>query len=118
MINRCNAKSGKSYKLYSSRGIVVCERWRHDFLAFESDMGPRPSPRHSIDRIDVNGNYEPDNCRWATSKEQARNTRTNLLVTYKGEKMSLAKAADLAGVNYYRARQRLISGKTEAEALS
>lgn len=75
IINRCDNKNGPAYQNYGGRGIKVCERWKSNFENFLSDMGNRPSKKHSIDRIDVEGNYDPNNCRWATYTEQARNTR-------------------------------------------
>lgn len=77
MIDRCYNKKNKHYKNYGGRGIKVCDRWLESFESFFEDMGPRPSSKHSIDRIDVNGNYCPENCRWATIKEQTINKRTN-----------------------------------------
>jgi hypothetical protein len=74
MIRRCTNKNTKRYKHYGGRGIEVCKRWR-DFANFFADMGHRPSSKHSIDRINNNGNYEPSNCRWATSVQQHANQR-------------------------------------------
>jgi hypothetical protein len=72
---RCSNPKASNYKLYGGRGITVCKRWRDSFEAFFADMGSKPSPRHSIDRKNTNGNYNKRNCRWATAKEQANNRR-------------------------------------------
>ena len=84
MIGRCEDPKRVGYSYYGGRGIRVCDRWRHDFAAFLSDVGVRPSSDHSLDRIDPNGNYEPSNVRWATRSEQQHNRRdqqTLLLLT-------------------------------------
>lgn len=75
MLARCYNPQDERYKWYGARGIQVCERWRASFTDFFADMGNRPSPKHSIDRKNNDGNYEPRNCRWATVKEQANNQR-------------------------------------------
>lgn len=77
MMTRCYNPKSNTYKNYGGRGIRVCERWRESALNFYEDMGNKPSAAHTVDRIDVDGDYQPDNCRWATPAEQSRNRRTS-----------------------------------------
>jgi hypothetical protein len=88
LIRRCFNVSCEEYQFYGRRGITVCERWLHSFENFLSDMGVKPKGT-SIDRINNDGNYEPWNCRWATQKQQARNTRKNRIVSMGGESRCL-----------------------------
>jgi hypothetical protein len=78
MIGRCHNQNGDKYRFYGGRGISVCPEWRADFTQFVAHIGLRPSPSHSVDRIDVDGNYQPGNVRWATQKQQAANRRSAL----------------------------------------
>lgn len=96
---RINNPNCKKYSLYGGRGISLCERW-NKFENFIEDMGQPPTSFHSIDRINVNGNYEPGNCRWATAKEQARNKRNSILIDINGQIRPLKEWCDLLGKDY------------------
>jgi len=95
---------------YGGRGIRVCDRWDQSFEAFLQDMGPRPSDQHSLDRIDVNGDYEPHNCRWATVKQQLRNKRGNRLLTCRGETKTLAEWCEITGQKWHTITGRIMRG--------
>jgi len=119
MNRRCHEQSNASYADYGGRGITVCDRWRHSFEDFLADMGPRPSPKHSIDRYpNQNGNYEPGNCRWATSVEQNNNMRSNRNLTYNGETLSVSQWAKRIGINVQTLWERIQSGWSVERALT
>jgi hypothetical protein len=96
MRRRCFAKTNPKYQSYGARGITVCDRWLK-FENFYTDMGAKPDGR-TLDRIDNNGNYCKENCRWATPKEQARNTRRNHMVTHKGRTQCISAWAEEIGI--------------------
>lgn len=97
MKSRCYNENNIGYPTYGAAGVRVCDRWLKDFGAFYKDMGPRPSPGKTVDRIDPYGNYEPGNCRWASVAEQARNRKGNRFVVYCGVRMIVADAVKKAG---------------------
>lgn len=113
MINRCRYPSSPGFARYGGRGIKVCDRWL-SFENFIADMGERPLGK-TLDRIDGDGNYEPNNCRWATSAEQRRNTRANTLLTYSGETKTLAEWADKLGIKRHTLRFRYVRKGWSAE---
>lgn len=108
LIGRCCNKNNQDYPNYGGRGITVCKEWREDFLCFLNDIGHAPTPKHSVDRINVNGHYERGNVYWATSKEQQNNKRTNYLITYNGETKTLQQWSDLRGWHKCVIRHRLV----------
>lgn len=111
MKGRCMNPRNAKFKDYGARGIKVCLEWVNDFARFFSDMGPKPSPSFSLDRIDVDGDYTPANCRWADIKTQARNKRHHRIVELDGAHMPLSEACERTGVNYRSALHRLNTGK-------
>lgn len=118
MRSRCTLPSYPSFNRYGGQGVTVCERWLNSFECFLADMGEPPSEDHSIDRFpNKEGNYEPGNCRWATRKEQNRNTRANVMLTYQGETLSMVEMAEKHGANYGRLQRRIKAGWSVEAAL-
>lgn len=118
ILRRCLEPGCVEYGRYGGRGITICNRWRESFSDFLSDMGPKPTPKHSIDRINNNGNYEPGNCRWATPAQQSRNTSKTVLLTFGGKTMCMTDWARSAGLPFGTLRARIAAGKPLSLALS
>lgn len=118
ILDRCCNPSSPLFPEYGGRGISICDRWRNNFSLFVNDMGERPSKRHSIDRINGLGNYEPGNCRWATYAEQNRNTSRNVMLTKDGQTKCVKDWCDELGINPNRVAYRLSKGLSAELALS
>lgn len=116
IIKRCTNPNTKRWHRYGGRGITICERWR-SFENFLTDMGTRPSNKHSIDRINNDGNYEPSNCRWATAKEQGANTSVNRWITINDQKLTATQWTEKMGLNNNTFYTRLSRGWSEERAL-
>jgi hypothetical protein len=106
MISRCTNPKVEKYPQYGGRGIKVCDRWL-SFLNFISDLGHRPSAKHSLERKDNNGDYCPSNCRWATRKEQGRNRRTNHIIEAGGLKATLVEWSEVTGISEANLKNRI-----------
>lgn len=117
MHDRCRDPNHDAFKYYGGRGIKVCERWG-SFDHFLEDMGPVPSPLHSIDRKDGNGNYDPGNCRWATKHVQMRNFSRNHWIVFNGERLCLYDWAAKAGLNPSCLLRRLQAGWSVKRSLT
>ena len=117
MKSRCDNTNNQDYKDYGERGIEVCERWRHSFDNFIADMGSRPSPKHTIDRVDNDGNYEPSNCRWATRLEQSNNTRSCVILNHNGLSLTLSEWSRRLKINYRTIESRFIRGYCVSDIL-
>lgn len=116
MKRRCDSDKSSHYKYYGGRGITYDLKWK-DFINFFTDMGHPPSPQYSLDRINGNGNYTKENCRWATVTEQANNKKNNTYLTYKGKTQSIADWARELGVPRMRISSRLHRGWSIERAL-
>lgn len=117
MKSRCNNPKHSNYKRYGGRGIRVCERWSESYETFLEDVGERPSPKHTLDRKDNDGNYEPGNVRWATAMEQNRNTSSNRTIDINGVVKPLSEWLEHFGRARKTFYQRITRGMTEQEAL-
>jgi len=108
MKTRCYNPNATNYEFYGGRGITICDRWKDSFVNFLADMGKKPFPEASIDRYpDPDGPYSPDNCRWASKKEQSQNSRKSRMLTYKGETLCLLDWAKRLGITHSTLRVRL-----------
>jgi hypothetical protein len=117
MKHRCTSPKNPCFGRYGGRGITFCERWG-DFANFLADMGPRPSSKHSLDRIDNDRGYEPGNCEWRTRFEQMGNTRRNVYMTHNGETAHIAEWARRMGVGRHTLQCRLYSGWSTEKTLT
>lgn len=112
MKQRCTNPNDAGFHRYGGRGITVCERWQASFYNFEEDMGPKPSPKHSVERLDNNGPYSPENCAWRTMKEQCKNKRSNVLVEHNGKKITVKQLSEETGLPYSTLLARANAGQT------
>lgn len=110
MKTRCYSATAKEFPRYGGRGITICDRWRHSFENFLADMGLKPTPKHSLDRIKNDLGYSPDNCEWRTIVQQNQNTRGNVNVTYRGETLCVSEWARRAGLNMFTLVKRMQNG--------
>lgn len=111
---RCYSHKNHKYPIYGGRGITMCDKWRLSYVEFLKDVGRAPTKSHSIDRIKVNGNYEPGNCKWSTPKEQARNTRRFFMVEVNGVSKMLSEWCEEYGQNYHLVYHRIKKCKWDA----
>lgn len=118
MRQRCNNPNNKKYKNYGNRGIVICEEWNDFSKFYEWAMSNGYSDNLMIDRINVNGNYEPANCRWTTPQTQSNNRTNNRIICFNNEILTMADFCRKYNLNYRNFAQRLSRGATVEEAMS
>jgi hypothetical protein len=108
MLQRCENPRYPNYKSYGERGITVCEAWQHSFETFYNDMGEPPTIKHTLDRTDNNSGYFRENCRWITQKEQCRNTRQNVMITYDGRTQCISAWEEELGMRRCALHVRIV----------
>ncbi len=113
---RVTSDDPQKARVYKDRGITICDRWQ-SFASFLADMGPRPSPAHTIDRLDNALGYQPGNCRWATAKEQGQNRRDNIAVTHDGRTQTVELWAEETGITKAALYHRIERGWLVERAL-
>lgn len=118
MKQRCHSPHARHYAYYGGRGIAVCQEWRDSFLAFYQHVGPRPTDKHQLDRIDNDGDYEPGNVRWVLPAKQQRNRRSTHLLTYDGVTLCVTDWAERVGMSRAALDFRLRAGWTLEQALT
>lgn len=106
LIRRCTNPMNPQWKDYGGRGITVCDEWQKSYMEFLSHVGRRPTPKHTIERINNDGNYEPGNVKWALRKDQQRNRRKTWRVFFEGRERSVREICETIGFNYDRVRSR------------
>jgi hypothetical protein len=117
MIERCTNPKSKGFINYGGRGITICDKWRNNFEAFFSNMGPRPYPEYTIERINNNGNYEPGNCKWATRQEQSENRRNVKKIELQGINRTISEWSRIFGINDETVRRRIKKGWIPKQAI-
>jgi len=115
---RCCSKTHEAYSRYGGRGIAICKRWLKSFMAFYRDMGPRPGPEYSLDRINNDGPYSKSNCRWALRVTQGRNRSNNRKLEFQGECLCISEWAERMGCQHQRITARLRRGWSVEKALT
>lgn len=118
MVSRCYTPTHGSFPKYGARGVGVCDRWRYSFSHFYSDMGNKPTPKHTIERINSAKDYSPDNCRWATQAEQNRNKNNNHIIVYNGRSQCLMDWANETGIGFHTLAARIKNGWTLERAMT
>lgn len=118
IVQRCINPTDQHFPDYGGRGISICDRWRNSFENFYSDMGPKPGPEYSIERRNNNGDYEPNNCYWATIDEQANNRRNNTILNYKGKNYTMSQLAREYNINTATFGYRLSAGWSVEDAVN
>lgn len=118
MISRCHNQKCSTYAKYGAKGTIVCDRWRRSFEDFLADMGHPPTHKHTLDRINTRGNYEPSNCRWVLMKVQQNNRTNNNRILCHGKNMTLQEWSELTGIPRKTITNRLKRGMSPEDALS